>query len=475
MNKIITIYLILLSVFLSSTLNASDSKPLEDVSIQLKWFYQYQFAGIFVAKEKGFYKDVGLNVTIKERDPSKNNILQVVNGESEYGVADSVILRYRADGHSVKVIATIFQHNAMVLISKKNSGIVSPHEMIGKSISYQEGLDDSIITSLLKFANLTKDDYIKKPMDFTHMDFVNGKVDIIEAYISNEPYWLKEKYDIDINIIDPKSYGIDFYGDLIFTTQDEINKHPERVESFRQATLKGWAYALNHKKESINIILDKYNTRDLQYEQLLFEARVTENLISTKFIPLGDMKKKRFERVAELYIGKNINKKRLEKAVDSLIYNPHAKLSFISKYKYQILISIFALFCSFLFLVLHNRRLKYLVNNQTKDLLHARKEAEAANQAKSVFLANMSHDIRTPMNGIIGMTRLALDTALTPDQQNYLENIKVSADGLLGLLNDILDFSKIEAGQLFIENNNFSMLGKLKLLFSINNCPASIL
>ena len=226
--------------------------------------------------------------------------MQVINGESEYGIADSVILRYRAQGADVKVLATVFQHNAMVLMSKKTSGIVSPYEMKGKKISYQKGLDDSIISSLFAFANINEEDHIYKAMDFTKMDFVNGDVDITEAYISIEPYWLKEKYDIEVNIIDPKNYGIDFYGDLVFTTQKEIDEHPKRVEAFKNATLKGWAYALNHQDEAIKIILDKYNTRDLTYDQLLYEARVTQNLIATKYVPLGNVKEERFQVLATL-------------------------------------------------------------------------------------------------------------------------------------------------------------------------------
>ena len=162
MKKYLLLIQLLFFFFSSFSSIFANEPPLEKVSVRLKWFYQFQFAGIIMAKEKGFYRKAGLDVTIKERNPKKNNILQVIHGDSEYGVADSVILRYRAEGHPVKVLAPIFQHNAMVLISRKGSGIVSPYEMRGKRISFQKGLDDSIISSLLNFAGIKSNDYIKK-------------------------------------------------------------------------------------------------------------------------------------------------------------------------------------------------------------------------------------------------------------------------------------------------------------------------
>lgn len=96
-----------------------------------------------------------------------------------------------------------------------------------------------------------------------------------------------------------------------------------------------------------------------------------------------------------------------------------------------------------------------------RELERARQAAESASQAKSDFLANISHELRTPMNAILGMTQLALDEEISPAVHDYLETTKSSADILLGLLNDILDFSKLEAGKFAIDLRPFSLRAML--------------
>ncbi len=105
-----------------------------------------------------------------------------------------------------------------------------------------------------------------------------------------------------------------------------------------------------------------------------------------------------------------------------------------------------------------------LLSVKLQELEAARKEAEQANRAKSEFLANISHELRTPMNGVLGMTELALDTALTAEQRDYLETARDSAHSLLRLLNEVLDVSKVEAGRLELLKDEFDLREPLEEL-----------
>lgn len=112
----------------------------------------------------------------------------------------------------------------------------------------------------------------------------------------------------------------------------------------------------------------------------------------------------------------------------------------------------------------HNRQ---QLARQNKALATAQQESDAANQAKSQFLATMSHEIRTPMNAVLGMTELLMDTGLTQKQQYFAETISKSGDALLTLLNDLLDLSKIESGKLELDLQMLDIRQCVQDVFSI--------
>ncbi len=286
-----------LLLFCTSQIQAAQ----EQVSIQLKWQHGFQFAGYYAAIEQGYYSDLGLDVTLKQIDFTKDNVEQVIAGESEYGVSDSTLVIYHLKGKSVVLLNQFFQHSPLVFLSHRESGIISPYEMEGKSVAFNNNnLGDAALNTLLvnTLGDLTKINQIEYDNSY-FQQFIDGKIDVIFAYSTNEPYLLKQQ-GISVNIINPQNYGIDFYGDNFFTSQKELNKHPERVEKIMQATVKGWQYALDHPDEIIQLIRNKYNP-SLSTDHLRYAARTTAQMIVPKLIDLGSIKAHRYRRTAQEY------------------------------------------------------------------------------------------------------------------------------------------------------------------------------
>ncbi|TPQ24815.1 EAL domain-containing protein [Methylomonas koyamae] len=272
----------------------------EPVTLQLKWFHQFQFAGYYAALEQGYYAEEGLQVEIRERDPAQDFVEQVVSGQADYGIGDSgLVVRY-ANGKPIVALAAIFQHDALALFSKQSSGILSPYEMSGKRVMYDlAGENNAQIRALLAEAHLDETRLQKIAHNFADSDLIRNKVDVMAGYVTDLPFGLRQK-GIKFNLISPQNYGIDFYGDILFTSQAELEKHPGRSEGFRRASLKGWQYALEHPDAVIELIRSKYHSR-LSRGQLRFEAEETRKRIQADTIPLGQIEAARLQRVAEIF------------------------------------------------------------------------------------------------------------------------------------------------------------------------------
>lgn len=315
-------YLALLYCFI--TLAHAQLQP-ERVSVQLQWADQFQFAGYYVAKEKGFYKDAGLDVTIKKFDPKKLAVDEVMAGRTQYGIGRSSLLVDRMKGKDIVALAAIFQSSPFILLSLKSADIKTPRDLVGKRIMMTEDYQDTIsVRAMLNSQGVQIDDLKFIEHSYNPEDIANGKTDVMACYVSNEPYVLKEK-GIETNAINPEAYGFDFYGDILFTSEYEVRHHPKRVRAFVDATLKGWEYAFEHIPETAKLIKQKYNGQNKSYGSLVYEGEVLKELAFRGNQPLGAMTLEKFRRISDIYrvMGLSYSDERL----DGFLYEDSANQS----------------------------------------------------------------------------------------------------------------------------------------------------
>jgi len=290
--------LFLLIILLSQTLFA---KELKKVTIQLSWLNQFQFAGYYMAKEKGFYEELGLDVEIKPFEFGIDIPKDVNDGKIDFAVGRETLILERIKNPNIVALYALFQSTPLILMSTKESGINHINDFSNKRImttiddASEVSLKAMIASNKIKLENLT---FLKHTHNID--DLINKNTDVISAYISKSPYILQEK-GVEYNIFDPKKYDFDMYSDMLYTNQNLINYDLNTVLLFKKASLKGWEYAYSNFEESVDVIYDKYNTQNLEKEELLYEAKELKKLSYFKTSNLGEIRKDKMQRIYDLY------------------------------------------------------------------------------------------------------------------------------------------------------------------------------
>lgn len=377
-----------------SAVAQEDNRPLKPIVMQLKWKHQFQFAGFYAAVEKGYYADAGFDVTLKAATPDINPIEEVLSGRADYSVANAELVLYRMLGKPVTALATIIQHDPLMLISRRDSGILSPQDLIGKRVMYPQGAYGANTQGILLKEGVSSDQIIQVPLSFNINDLIEGNVDAMVGYITDQPYQL-ERRNILYNVIDPRSYGIDFYGDTLFTTEARASKEFDEVTRFREATLMGWRYAVDHSDEIIKIIKDKYQS-EKSIEELQFEARKTIEFIVPELVSIGHMNPGRWASIANVYSSLGLASGHYDE--DAFVFAVE-KRQMDKKLQTTLIVSVSVVGITvfgLLMLMLFNNRLKNAVAEKTRDLqsandilIHKTEELMTAEQE----LSGLNHEL----------------------------------------------------------------------------------
>lgn len=346
--------------------SAASDKNDDSVVLQLKWFHQFQFAGYYAALHQGFFQEEGLDVTIKAGGPAVNVDDEVTSGRANYGVLASELIQKKAQGQPLVLLAVIMQHSPRAIIVRADSSINAPTDLIGHRTMLNRNEDTEFMAMFSAEGVAINRLHIIQKDKRANNKFINGEIDALNGSIGNQPFLFQSK-GIPVKTIRPISYGIDFYGDSLFTSESELKKHPERVKAFRRATLRGWVYAMEHSSEIIELILSEYHTNKSR-DHLRFEVKAMRKLILPELVEIGHVNPLRIERIAQSYAIRNIIPRNF--SMENFIYDP----SPVSNAK-QIrrLIVGFLLFIAIAILggtilIVFNKRLKKLVGRRTYEL-----------------------------------------------------------------------------------------------------------
>jgi signal transduction histidine kinase/ActR/RegA family two-component response regulator len=498
--------------------SAKADKPMKKVSIQLRWDHQYQFAGYYAALWQGYYADAGFDVEIRSAVKPDGRILsaidEVAGGIADYGVGAADILLAAGQGKPLIVVASIFQQSAAAFYARQETPFNSPKDLIGLVVSRTvNDLIDIELQIMLKKEGIDISKIRSIPQSTDLEDFVNHVTDVFSGYIIAEPYQLSQR-GIRFKTLRPIDYGIDFYGDSLFTTEMTVKKDPAAVERFRLASIKGWEYALDHPVE----IADRI-TRDLPRTAVIvggtfsgfnqFLINGVNDLTLYPIVSVGNTNPDRWRHMSTLLQELGILKKPIDMDTFVFDYKGFQKARNDSTIR---MLTWLLLILSFISLVgltwirifvlrkevkrqtaelekektslegkrkeleVANEELfstgKELRENETR-LIAAKEAAEAANLSQSQFLSNMSHEIRTPMNGFMGMLQLLEMTTLTEEQKQYITLSRRSSNALLVVINDILDYSKMEAGKIELACIPFSVSDVVQDVMSMFGIAAS--
>ena len=302
-RQVLTWLMTWLAIAAPSLVNAKEA--LDDVSLQLKYHHQFQFAGYYAADLCGFYQEERLKVDIRELEPGMLVERELLEGRATFATFSPLILERWASGSDLFLMAIIHQRNPHVLLVRADSPYHDLRDIINlprdRRVGPISGMEADIWLGLREL-HLDPETFFprrKKPDDLAL--FIAGKLDVLPAMMSNEPLRCRlNSVDVRPLTILPRTTIIP--GDTLICTGQLQRTHADLVERFRRSSLRGWEYALSHRKELIDHILDRRISRHQQQTRSLLEdeAAITAEYIDQDRFPIGDINRERLESIAEL-------------------------------------------------------------------------------------------------------------------------------------------------------------------------------
>jgi len=261
MRRYISLLILLMMILSSCTPLDSFENPLNADLHELTFMAGYKpqanlpFVGVYVAQEKGFFKEEGLSVLIEHSPGSGEHLQLTATGKVQVTTQDAaILLKRRADpGLPLVSIALIGQKGQQAYAALKTSGISTIQDWKGHTIGYK-GTPPPDLFALLSAAGLKESDVDLVNVGFDPRLLTEGKVDVYPVYKSNEPY-LVRSWGYELEIWDAADYGVPTLGLAYVTSDETLRTQPQQLARFLRAALRGIQYAADHPEEAVEIVI----------------------------------------------------------------------------------------------------------------------------------------------------------------------------------------------------------------------------
>lgn len=282
----------------------SNGKKLEEMSILLDWYPNAVHSAIFVAKEKGYFEEQGLDVRIEMPADTNDPLKLAATGKVDLAISyQNQTILSRAEGIPIVSVAAYVRHSLDSIMMKKESGIESPKDLEGKSVGYPS----TVITEAVIQTMVEADggDFEKVTMTDVGWDLIpaiaTGNVDAIGGGYINHEYILLNKEGMDMNLLKLSDYGVpDNYELVIVAGEDIFNKKKESIQKFWQAIEKGHAFVKSNPEEGLQILLDNENADSALNKEVETESlEILLPLMEDENVPFGYQDEESWQEVAD--------------------------------------------------------------------------------------------------------------------------------------------------------------------------------
>ena len=287
----------------------------EELTVLLDWFPNTNHTGLYVAQDKGYYQQAGLNVKIVQ--PAEGGTAQLVAaGKGDFGISyQEEVTAARSQDIPVLAIAAVIQHNTSGYASPADKNIKTPRDFEGKTYGgWGSPAEEALLKSLMD----------KYDADFSKVKIVNiGAADFFASMEKNADFSLifegwtgieAQQKQMELNFIPLRDEGeaFDFYTPVIITNEETAEKNPELVRKFMQATSQGYQYAMAHPEEAAEILLKK--APELDRDLVIKSQQYLKDQYQSDAPRWGEMKNEIWQAYADFMFNNDLIEKRIDPA-----------------------------------------------------------------------------------------------------------------------------------------------------------------